>query len=69
MPHSFTAFMAISLRRDSLTTFLQSRRQDRGLVLLLKLQLLEPPVLFFKFFNTGHHLDWKRCKSCLDSEA
>jgi hypothetical protein len=55
MPRSLTAFMAISLRRDGLTTFFKRLRHNLGLEFILKVQFLEPPVFFLKFFHTGHH--------------
>ena len=54
-PRSVTAFLAISLLRDGLTTFFERLRHDLRLELFLKVHLLQTTVLFFKLFHARHH--------------
>ncbi len=54
-PRSVTAFLAISLLRDGLTTFFERLRHNLSLELFLKVHLLQASVFFLEFFHARHH--------------
>lgn len=54
MPRTATAFLAISLRRDGATTFLQRLLDDLGLEPFLGVHLLQAAVLLLQLLEPGH---------------
>jgi uncharacterized membrane protein YhhN len=54
---SVTAFLAISLLRDGLTTFFDRIRHNLGFELFLEVHLLQASVFFLELFHARHHGD------------
>jgi hypothetical protein len=53
-PRSVTAFLAISLLRDGLTTFFKDLRDNLSLQFFLKVHLLQPVVFLFVLLHARH---------------
>jgi hypothetical protein len=50
-----TAFLAVSLLRDGLTTFFERIRDDLSLKFFLKVHHIQASALFFELLHARHH--------------